>query len=496
MRVRIPRFFMATTATQQPTLQIETLSTGGCDPTEIYRRVAHGPSVLLDGAGWFDGRCALIGLLPFGAFQSRGASSEFHYFGLDIDHPAIWCDAGNPAAHLQGWLDRFSLPPISTADVPFSGGAIGFIAYEFAGQLEKRPGPPISDPNLFDLHLFFFDLVLLIDRATDQVQIVFNPLPQMRMGKDAEAARRAGREKIDTVRQWLAETPGPLSPDVSVLSSGASVRYDTTPADYMAQVNRVLEYIAAGDVFQVNLSHRLRVPAEKTAAFSVYQKLARINPSPFSAYCDMGKVQIACGSPERLVRLFQRGGQRFVETWPIAGTRPRGVTVAEDNEMVAALHASRKERAEHLMLVDLARNDLGRVCRFGTVHVASLMETEKYSHVIHLVSRVAGEAADGTTPLSAMAALFPGGTITGVPKIRCMEIIAELEGQPRGIYTGAIGYIGFDGEMDFNIAIRTWVQRAGEMTARVGGGIVADSRPDAEYQETMQKAAALIAALG
>ncbi len=280
-----------------------------------------------------------------------------------------------------------------------------------------------------------------------------------------------------------------------ILSSDLSVHYDTTPADYMAHVDRVLEYIAAGDVFQVNLSHRLRVPVEKGAAFSVYQNLARINPSAFSAYCDLGKVQIACGSPERLVRLFQRGGERFIETCPIAGTRPRGATVTEDQEMVAALHASRKERAEHLMLVDLARNDLGRVCRFGTVHVASLMETEKYSHVMHLVSRVVGEAADGATPLSVMAALFPGGTITGAPKIRCMEIIAEMERQPRGIYTGAIGYIGFDGEMDFNIAIRTWVQRAGELTARVGGGIVADSRPDAEYQETLQKAGALIAAL-
>jgi len=493
MRARIPRFFMAA-ATQQPTLQIETIATGGCTAAELYRRFARGPSVLLDGAGWFDGRCALIGTLPFGAFQSRGASSEFHYFGPDIDHPAIWRDADSPTAHLQRWLDRLSSPPFSSPDALFSGGAVGFVAYEFAGQLERRLPPPISDPSP-DLHLFFFDLSLLIDRAAAQAQIVFNPLPQMRMGQDEEAARRAGRRKIDTVRQWLEQPPTPPSAGVPVLLSDAAVRYDTTPADYRAQVNRVLEYIAAGDVFQVNLSHRLRVSAEKSAAFPVYQKLAQINPSPFSAYCDMGETQIACGSPERLVRLFRHSGRRFVETWPIAGTRPRGATVVEDKEMIAALHASRKERAEHLMLVDLARNDLGRVCRFGTVHVASLMETEKYSHVIHLVSRVVGEAADGATPLSALAALFPGGTITGAPKIRCMEIIAEIERQPRGIYTGAIGYIGFDGEMDFNIAIRTWVQRAGELTARVGGGIVADSRPDAEYQETMQKAAALIAAL-
>ena len=484
---------MATTATQQPALQIETLSAAGGDPTEIYRRVAHGPSVLLDGAGWFDGRCALIGALPFGAFQSRGPFSEFHYFGLDVDPPATWCDAESPATHLQQWLDRFSSPPRSISDPIFTGGTVGFTAYEFARQLEKYSGPQISDPNLFDLHLFFFDLVLLIDHTAAQVQIVFNPLPQMRMGKDEISAQRAGRRKIDAIRQWLKETPTFVEPPV--LSSSASVRYDKTPADYMAQVERVLEYIAAGDVFQVNLSHRLRVSAEKSAALPVYQKLAQINPSPFSAYCDMGEVQIACGSPERLVRLFRRGGQWRVETCPIAGTWPRGATVVEDRKMVAALHASRKDRAEHLMLVDLARNDLGRVCRFGTVHVASLMETEKYSHVIHFVSRVIGEAADGTTPLSALAALFPGGTITGAPKIRCVEIIAEMERQPRGIYTGAIGYIGFDGEMDFNIAIRTWAQCAGELTARVGGGIVADSRPEAEYRETMQKAAALLAAL-
>jgi len=483
---------MAATATQQTTLHIEILTTGGCTAAEVYQRVARGPSVLLDGAGWFGGRCALVGLLPVGAFQSRGTSSEFHYFGADP--PAIWCDAVDPKAHLQRWLDRFSFPPHSISGPPFTGGAVGFVAYEFAEQFERRRSPPISDPSLFDLHLFFFDLVLLIDRAAEQIQIVFNPLPRIRMGENEEAARHAGGRKIATVRRWLKEAPPP-SPDVPVLSSDTAVHYDTTPDHYMTQVNRVLEYIAAGDVFQVNLSHRLRVASEKRMALSVYRKLARINPSPFSAYCDTGNVQIVCGSPERLVRLFRQSGQRFIESWPIAGTRPRGATVVKDDEMVAALHASRKERAEHLMLVDLVRNDLGRVCRFGTVHVASLMETEKYSHVMHLVSHVVGEAADDATPLSALAALFPGGTITGVPKIRCMEIISELERQPRGIYTGAIGYIGFDGEMDFNIAIRTWVQRAGELVARVGGGIVADSRPDAEYQETMQKAAALLAAL-
>jgi anthranilate/para-aminobenzoate synthase component I len=209
----------------------------------------------------------------------------------------------------------------------------------------------------------------------------------------------------------------------------------------------------------------------------------------------LGTIEIASGSPERLVHLHKETEKRFVETRPIAGTRPRGKNLTEDEKMIRQLYESEKERAEHLMLVDLERNDLGKICRYGSVHVDSLMALEKYSHVIHLVSQIRGEIRPEILPTQVIKALFPGGTITGVPKIRCMQIISELEKKSRGIYTGAIGYITFSGEMDLNIAIRTWVRHHDTLTFQVGAGIVADSDPDLEYQETLQKAAALMNAL-
>ncbi|MFQ5950282.1 MAG: anthranilate synthase component I family protein, partial [Nitrospiria bacterium] len=270
---------------------------------------------------------------------------------------------------------------------------------------------------------------------------------------------------------------------------------DRSPAAYMEMVRRAKGYIAAGDIFQANLSHRLTFRFPFKSLFPIYRRLWRINPSPFSAYLDLGEIQIASGSPERLVCIKKGAHADIVETRPIAGTRPRGRDPLEDIRMIKALYESEKERAEHLMLIDLERNDLGKICRYGTVRVDSLMTLEKYSHVFHLVSNVRGELIPGASPLQVLQALFPGGTITGVPKIRCMEIIAELEGKARGIYTGAIGYIGFGGEMDLNIAIRTWVRRGDEMMFQVGAGIVADSDPQSEYQETLQKAAALMKAL-
>ncbi len=479
--------------TQHVIPQIEVRSADRCTALDVHQKLAgSGPSFLLDGAGWFGQGRALSGVLPFAAFRSRGACSTFSYFGADGAHPEIWHDAADPIVHLQRWLDRFTPPDTAfrAADRPLAhGGAIGFFSYDLVRQFERVPKHHINDPNLPDILLFFFDLFIVSHCADGTPQIVFDPFPRMRMGQDAQAACRVGEAHINAVQQRL-QTPQALE----TWAPRAGVQYDLTPAAYEAYVRRVLGYIAAGDVFQVNLSHSMRAPGYVPAA-SIYRRLSQINPSPFSAYLDMGEVQVACGSPERLVCVRKREGRTWAETWPIAGTRPRGRTPEEDQAMVAALYASRKEQAEHLMLVDLARNDLGRVCRFGSVDVTSLMGIEKYSHVIHLVSRVCGEVAPGTPPLSVLRALFPGGTITGVPKIRCMEIIAELEVRARGIYTGAIGYIGFDGQMDLNIAIRTWVRYRNEWTTQVGGGIVADSDPAAEYQETLQKAAALIAAL-
>jgi anthranilate/para-aminobenzoate synthase component I len=250
------------------------------------------------------------------------------------------------------------------------------------------------------------------------------------------------------------------------------------------------EYIAAGDIYQANLSQRYSVD-QGGDPWKLYQALRRINPSPFSAFLRMDDLFLVSGSPERLVRL-QDG---IVETRPIAGTRPRGATFEEDERMRNTLLANEKERAEHIMLVDLERNDLGRVSAFGSVKVDEFMTTEAYSHVVHIVSNIRGRLAPGNDALDVIGAVFPGGTITGVPKVRCMEIIAELEPTCRGPYTGSIGYISFSGELDLNIAIRTVMICKEKAYFQVGGGIVADSDPEQEYNETLYKAEALFSAL-
>jgi anthranilate/para-aminobenzoate synthase component I len=260
---------------------------------------------------------------------------------------------------------------------------------------------------------------------------------------------------------------------------------------YMGIVEKAKAYIAAGDIFQANLSQRISAEIGTADPWRIYEVLREVNPSPFAAYADFGDYQIASSSPERLVEM--RDG--IIETRPIAGTRPRGKNVAEDTLMRSELLLNEKERAEHIMLIDLERNDIGRVSRYGSVLVDELMITEDYSHVIHIVSNVRGFVNDGMTCLDVVRATFPGGTITGVPKVRCMEIIDELEPVRRGPYTGSLGYIGFSGNMDLNIIIRTFVIKDGRAYIQVGAGIVADSDPEREYYETLKKAEALVKTL-
>lgn len=265
---------------------------------------------------------------------------------------------------------------------------------------------------------------------------------------------------------------------------------DRTREEYVRIVRRCLDYIGAGDIFQANISHRFTAAAAQDEGPALYAILRALNPSPFSALFETGAWTVVCGSPERLIRV--RGEE--VVTRPIAGTRPRGGDPERDAALEQELLANEKERAEHLMLLDLERNDLGRVCRPGSVRIDELMTVERYSHVMHLVSNVRGGLRAGVDTADLIRATFPGGTITGVPKVRCMEIIDELEAIPRGPYTGSIGYFGFGGEIDLNIVIRTILLRAGRAYLQVGAGIVADSVPEWEYDETIQKARALLTA--
>jgi para-aminobenzoate synthetase component 1 len=297
-------------------------------------------------------------------------------------------------------------------------------------------------------------------------------------------------ERLDAMSERLsaADPPPPPSPPAAPLE----VASNFSRSDYEAMVRRVVDYILAGDIFQANLSQRFRAPLpEGMTPFGLYCRLRRLNPAPFAAFLKFDDVEIASASPERFLSL--RGNR--VETCPIKGTRPRGCTPTEDRILADELLDSEKDRAENVMIVDLLRNDLSRVCRDGSVEVPRLCGLESFATVHHLVSTVLGELRPGMTAVDLLAACFPGGSITGAPKIRAMEIIAGLEPTRRGPYCGSIGYIGFDGSMDTSIVIRTYAMRNGQVTFQAGGGIVADSEPAAEYAETLAKAQALIAAL-
>lgn len=474
---------------------VKTLQKKEGSPIDLFRKGGwKNQAILLEGSpgGWFEGRFSLFGGDPFAVFQSKGETSRFDY--LKRGRERSFSSVGDPLAHLQAWLDRFF--PSSENPFPdlpfFFGGAVGFFSYELVRQFEKISPPLHRENSLPDLYLLFLNHFVLFDHLEKTVHLIYHPLPEIRMGEAGEIAYQEGEEKIEKLQRAL-EGPFP-SEEPEAPGPPFDLKSDLSPEAYIGMVARAKEYISAGDIFQANLSHRFTA-STPFSTFKIYQRLRQINPSPFSAYLNLGGVEIASGSPERLVRLQNRQGTKIVETRPIAGTRPRGKNQAEDERMIRQLYESEKERAEHLMLVDLERNDLGRICRYGSVRVDSLMALEKYSHVFHLVSQVSGALAPGRSPVEVVKALFPGGTITGVPKIRCMQIISELEKMPRGIYTGAVGYLSFSGEIDLNIAIRTWVRDKNLLTFQVGAGIVADSDPQSEYQETLQKAAALVKAV-
>ncbi|GAB4484341.1 MAG: aminodeoxychorismate synthase component I [Thermodesulfovibrionales bacterium] len=377
---------------------------------------------------------------------------------------------------------------------PFQGGAIGFLGYDFVRYFERLPDAAADDLTLPDALFFLVDTVISFDHQERRAWIVACPgardtvLGYSPIEKTDEELHVEAAAMIRRVEDLLEKTP----PEPRTASRVRPVVVQETPKEqYTAMVRRAKEYIAAGDIFQANLSLRIRADIGKTEPWSVYETLRKVNPSPFAFFMDCGEFQIASSSPERLVRCA--GGR--VDTRPIAGTRPRGRDTGEDELLRAELLLNAKERAEHIMLIDLERNDIGRVCSYGSVTVDELMTTEEYSHVIHIVSNVQGRLAPGKDCFSVIRAAFPGGTITGVPKVRCMEIIEELEARRRGVYTGSAGYIGFNGDMDLNIIIRTFLIKDGMAYVQAGAGIVADSDPEREHAECLKKAEALVRTL-
>ncbi len=384
---------------------------------------------------------------------------------------------GQPFAVLRELLAEFAT---STAPhgPPFQGGAVGALAYDLGRQLEELPSCARRDVPTPELSLGFYDWVLAHDHHTGVSWLVTTGLPDGT--EEAALARRA--QVLDIMRAWQARNGRAASGGFRLTTQ---IEPNLTEHEYVAMVRRAQEFIAAGDIYQVNLSQRFAASWEGSP-WALYTRLRRESPVPFGAFLDLGGSWVVSASPERFLRV--RNGQ--VETRPIKGTRPRGSTPAQDAALADALRASAKDRAENLMIVDLLRNDLGKVCRLGSVRVPALWEVEGYSNVWQLVSTVTGTLRPEADAAALLEAAFPGGSVTGCPKIRAMEIIEELEPVRRGFYCGAIGYLGFDGGMDTSIVIRTVVLTPERLYLQVGGAVVADSDPQAEYEETLVKARA------
>ncbi len=388
---------------------------------------------------------------------------------------------------------------------PFQGGLVGILGYDFVHYLEILPQNAADDLHLPDCHFLMIDKLIAFDHMAGKCWVIvcpgvrdslaFGTLPGTeewpQKYDEAECDIAEIEEKVNSVRPRPGSGKTGLIPPDHISPTNVDIVYEMKKKEYMDIVKRAKEYIAAGDIFQANLSQRLSAPVGEKSPWNLYRILSDINPSPFAAFLDFGDYQIVSSSPERLLRIKEG----IIETRPIAGTRPRGKDRREDELMRRELLLNEKERAEHIMLIDLERNDLGRVSEYGTVRVDELMITEDYSHVIHIVSNVTGDLAYGKDCFDAIKAAFPGGTITGVPKVRCMEIIDELEPVKRGPYTGSIGYIGFSGNVDLNIVIRSFVISNGRVYVQAGAGIVADSDPEKEYFESLKKAEALIKTL-
>ncbi len=409
-------------------------------------------------------------ILPMANGECLRLGSDGRLSGPYSDLPGLHSEKAGFLSALENWWAALRIPE-RASPLPFSGGWLLYLGYEVASEIEPRLRLPPSPDPVVALGVRT-PAAWICDRATGQAWVVAEPGSEYLLDDFAERVRE------------LREAPPP--------PSGAFQIEEDEPGTFLESVRRGLEYIAAGDVYQTNLSRgwqgRATPPADPV---SIYRRLRTTNPSPFAALLRYEDFALLSSSPERLVSI--RGNT--VSTRPIAGTRPRGATPERDAALVRSLLDNEKERAEHVMLIDLERNDLGRVCAGGSVRVDEYMSVETYAHVHHIVSNVSGRLRSDVSPIGVIRALFPGGTITGCPKVRCMEIIAELEGVGRGAYTGSIGYLNRDGSCDLNILIRTITAQGGLFKFRAGAGIVADSNPMQELAETRAKAEGLLRAL-
>jgi anthranilate synthase component 1 len=454
-------------------------------PVSAFRKL-DGPyhSFLLEsvegGEKW--GRYSFIGIGPCIIFRCRGRHVEIKRLGKTIFEGSV----DDPLEKLREFMAQYRV--VEVDGLPrFFGGAVGYIGYDMVRFMERLPEQQADDLAVYDMYFMIAHAIVVFDNVKNTIKVVINVF--LEDGADPTPAYEEAVREIDRIQKRLARPLPAVTP--------AGVRRDVPPPvsatqkeDFLAAVSRGKQYIENGDVIQVVLSRRLEITSGADS-FDLYRALRTINPSPYLFYLKFDTVTLVGSSPEVLVRL----DDRKVEIRPIAGTRPRGETPADDDRLAKELLADPKELAEHVMLVDLARNDLGRVSEFGTVDVTNLMRIEKYSHVMHIVSDVEGRLIEGRDAFDVLRASFPAGTLTGAPKIRAMEIIDELEPYRRGPYGGCVGYIGFSGNMDMCITIRTMLVKNGSIYLQAGAGIVYDSDPEREYQETADKARGMIKAI-
>ena len=448
----------------------------------VFEKLAgDGPAFLLEsvegGERW--ARWSFVGWDPAFTLLSEQGRSRVEGAGPEIG-------PGDPLEMLEDLLGRFSSPDPGGLP-PLHSGAVGYLAYDMVRYIEDLPDCP-PDDRMFPEQLWLFvGALAALDRLRETILLVRN----VYVGPDPGAQYDAAVERLraDAGRLGRSEAYVPRSRP-AFRAPGVPARASLGAEQYQQAVLRAIDYIRAGEAFQIVPSVRLEVPFDGDG-FAIYRALRLLNPSPFLFFIRHPRATVVGSSPELMVRV--RDGR--VYSRPIAGTRPRGETADEDARLAEELLADPKERAEHVMLVDLARNDLGRVCEFGSVQVDDLMVVERYSHVQHIVSGVSGRLRDGVGPVDVVRATFPHGTVTGAPKVRAMQIIDELEPVARGPYAGAVGYLDFSGTVDTAIALRTLVAAGGKAWVQAGAGVVADSRPEAEYQECLNKAAAVLSAV-
>lgn len=463
-------------------------------PITVFWKVFSGqPAFLLESVegGERLARYSFIGIDPYLVYGHHGKAGWVYNRASGVVQKV----AGNPFYLLEKLVASYQAPVFT--DLPrFFGGAAGYFGYDLVRWLEKLPSASKNDLELPDCYFLFCGTVLIFDHVRRTLRVVVNSFP----GDSPELSYARALQKIDEVFAALDGSERNLT---RLLTDGVNCRdgngaggllsraeTNLTRENFLAGVKKAKEYIRRGDILQVVLSQRFRQPF-RGDPFTVYRRLRALNPSPYLYFFNFGDLAVAGSSPEMLVKVEGK----LVETRPIAGTRPRGGSPEDDLRLAEELQNDPKERAEHIMLVDLGRNDLGRVCEAGSVSVPQFLTIERYSHVMHLVSSVKGLLAPGRRAFDALKACFPAGTVSGAPKVRAMEIIEELEPTVRGPYAGAVGYIGFNGNLDTAITIRTIIFHRGYAYVQAGAGIVADSDPAREYEETVNKARALLETL-